>query len=71
MQFLRADPLISTNRPASQRLIGGAIRLGYMQVAGRIFDGLRFLPATRSSGMRLLIRSDGEHCRYRKANSQR
>src|SRR4029077_12220117 len=64
MEFLRAGPLISTYRPASQRLIGGAIGVGYTQITGRVFDGLRFLPVARPSRVHLSMRGDGEHCRY-------
>src|SRR5215471_5482370 len=64
MKLLRTLALVSCHRPASQRLIGGAIGIGYMQIPSHVDYGLRVRPAARRGRTHLPMRGDGEHCRY-------
>jgi hypothetical protein len=54
----------SCHGPAAQRLIGGAIGIGYMQIPSRVDYGLRCRPGARRGRARLSTHGDGDHCRY-------
>jgi len=64
MELLRTLALVGGYRSASHGLIGGAIGIGYMQIASRVSDGLRFRPSVRRGRAHLPMDGGGGHCRY-------
>src|SRR5262249_9880839 len=64
MELLRTLALISRHRPTSQRLIGGAIGIGYMQIPRRVDYGLRVRPVACRGRIHLPMRCDGARYQY-------
>src|SRR5580704_7506174 len=64
MELLRTLAFVGRHRPASQKLVRGAIVIGYMQIPICVDYGFRFQPVGRHGRVHLPVRGDGDHCRY-------